>query len=402
MTTKRDVVAVANLSDESPAVTCDRVFETTGDGERYLLRLVDVPIELELDRTRRDHGELIGQLTARTGLSGARTFQGTLSVGTLNLSSHTARSTRAKQLAELSRAPQIDWLRLLEELAIRVVNAERAGGPAVDLRTFQPASESDSIDVHGVRLFDRHPIIGFGDGGAAKSLLALYFAGTIAQQGLRVGYCDWELTGEDHRTRLGALFGADMPEILYLRCARPMTSEAERITRLVREHKIDYLICDSISFACDGRPEDAEVAARYFQALRQIGIGSFNVAHVNKSEDGDQKPFGSAFWHNGARGTWNFKLSSTNEGGREITVGLYNRKTNIGAKLPAVALRITFDADRTRVAPISMATVEDLAAKLPLRDPRDPSEKGEEGSHERCRGHPVQFVKISAVSHAVT
>ena len=34
----------------------------------------------------------------------------------------------------------------------------------------------------------------------------------------------------------------------------------------------------------------------------QIGIGSLHVARVSKALDADQKPFGSAICHNGARG----------------------------------------------------------------------------------------------------
>lgn len=353
-------------SDESPAIQCAREFRAIGDGEGYSLRLLEVPIEFELDRARRDHGELTGQLTVRTGLTGARTYKGILNVGTFNCSSPTARNTRAKQLAELSRAPQIDWLRLIEEFSILVLDAERAGGPAVDLRTVPPASPADSLDVHGFRILHSHPMIAFGDGGSTKSLLALSIAGELAQGGIRVGYADWELSPEEHRTRLEQLFGPRMPELFYIRCSRPMTSEADRIRRLVREHALTYLICDSISFACDGPPEAAEVAARYFQCLRQIGVGSLSLAHTNKSDDADKKPFGSAFWHNGARATWNIKRSETSGDGRSIVVGCYNRKSNLGALQRALGFRIAFDDDRIAIEPVNIASVDDLAGGLPL------------------------------------
>ena len=353
-------------SEESPATTCARDFRMIGDGDGYRLKLLGVPIEFELDRPRRDHHELTGQLTVRTGLSGARTFNGILSTGTFNTSSPTARQTRAKQLADLSRAPQIDWHRLLEEFSILVLDAERAGGPAIDLRTVSPAIAADGLDVHGIKILDRHPMIAFGDGGSAKSLLALSIAGELSNGGLRVGYADWELSPEEHRTRLEQLFGPVMPEIFYIRCARPMTAEADRIKRLVREHALSYLVCDSISFACDGPPEAAEVAARYFQCLRQIGVGSLSLAHTNKSDDADRKPFGSAFWHNGARATWNVKLSETSEDGRTITIGCYNRKSNLAALQRAVGFRVSFDEDRIQFNPVDLATVDDLAKGLPL------------------------------------
>ena len=353
-------------SDDSPAIACEREFRVVGDGEQYLFRLLGVPIEFEFDRPRFDRGDLIGLLTVRTALAGARTYAGVLNAGTMNLSSTTARNTRAKQLLDLSRAPQIDWLRLMEELSIRTLTAVRDGATALDLRTITRAAAVDSLDVDGIRILERHPIFWFGDGGAGKSLLALYIGGELARRGLKVLYADWELEGEDHRDRFESLFGAAMPALFYARCSRPMTAEADRLRRLVRQHDIDYLICDSVAFACDGRPEDAEVAARYFQCLRQIGVGSLNVAHTNKSDESDKKPFGSAFWHNGARATWNVKLSETTDTPGEITVGCYNRKANLSTRQPAVGFRIEFGA-RTRIGRVDLAHVDDLAAGLSLR-----------------------------------
>ena len=316
---------------------------------------------------RFERGDLWGTLTVRTTLSGARRAHGdVLTVGSINLSSADTRHRRARQYSELLQAPQIDVLRLLEGLACRVHDAVRDGEPAVNLPDVAPAAPADSLDVDGIRILDQHPMILFGDGGCGKSLLALYLAGELAKRGLTVLFGDWELSGGDHRERYGRLFGADMPALLYVRCARPMTAEVDRLRRLARQHRADYLVCDSVAFACDGRPEDAEVAARYFQCVRQIGIGSLHVAHVNKSDESDKKPFGSSFWHNGARATWNLKRSDT-EHPSEITVGCYHRKANLGALRPAVGFRITFQPDRTHVTRVDLVNVDDLAAGLSLR-----------------------------------
>jgi hypothetical protein len=117
---------------------------------------------------------------------------------------------------------------------------------------------------------------------------------------VRVGYADWELSGEDHRERLDRLFGDDLPTIHYFRCDRPLIDEADRITREARRLSLEYLILDSAGFGTAGPPEAAEHALAYFRAVRQIGLGSHSLAHINKSETGDQKPFGSSFWHNSA------------------------------------------------------------------------------------------------------
>ncbi|HXG72996.1 MAG TPA: AAA family ATPase [Gemmatimonadaceae bacterium] len=353
---------------EVPSLTqgATREFQCIDEGH-YSLTLPQLGVVFSVDRLRRKWDELIGELTVRCDLSGAQTFDGVLSVGDFNLSTQRAREERARYLSSRSKAPDVDWAGLLEEFVQRVLTAERAGQPAVSLRDLPRPSPDDSIDLDGVRIIDKHPMVLFGDGGTFKSYLALYFAGRLSQQGIRAALFDWELSGEDHRDRLERVFGADMPDIPYVRCSRPLVHEVDRLRRVVREQDINYAIFDSIAFACDGAPEAAEVAGRYFQAVRQLGIGSLHVAHVNKSVEGDQKPFGSAFWHNGARSTWNVKQADAVPGTSQINIGLYNRKANLGPLQPAVGFEVGFTADRTTVRRVQVADVADLAGHLSVR-----------------------------------
>lgn len=354
--------AESSLIDDIP-----RDFRRVDEGH-YRLTLDPLGIEFSVDRLRRKSDELIGELTVRCGLAGARTFDGVLSVADFNLSSQRARQERARYLVSRAQARDLDWEGLLEEFVQRVLTAERTGQPAVSLRDLPRPKPDDTLDVDGLSLLARHPVIWFGDGGAAKSYLALFCAGRLAVGGLRVGLFDWELAGDDHRVRLEHLFGADMPDVKYLRCDRPLIHTVDRLRRTVRDDGLAFAIFDSIAFACDGPPEAAEVAARYFQSVRQLGpIGTLHVAHISKTEGADQKPFGSAFWHNGARATWFVKLAETVPGGNQITIGLYNRKANLGALRPAVGFEITFAADRTAFRRINVADVADLAGHLSVR-----------------------------------
>ena len=140
--------------------------------------------------------------------------------------------------------------------------------------------------------------------------------------------------------------------------------EVDRIKRLVREHQIDFVICDSIGFACHDAPETAAAALGYFQAVRQLGIGSLHIAHVNRSETGDQKPFGSAFFHNSARATWFVK--PTSDDGNPVTLGVFNRKHNLDVLQAPFAIEATFEDARTLFRLADIGAVAEFAGQVPL------------------------------------
>ena len=352
-----------------PLTAMRREFQALGD-DRYRLTIPDVGVTLEVDRLRREHHELIGELSGRCDLPGTRTADGNLSIADLNLSSARARQERAKLLAERANTGnQLDWTAIIEEFCQKVLQADRTGQPAVDLRTLDRPDDPKeaTIEVDGLALLRWHPTVLFGDGGTGKSCLALYIAGRMAEMGVPVGLFDWELCGDDHRDRLERLSPDGMPRVLYARCERPLVHEADRLRRIVRDAGIEYALFDSVAFACDGLPEAAEVAGRYFRAVRQIGGGSLHVAHVSKGENADKKPFGSTFWHNGARSTWYVHLAEGSSDGDVLQIGLFNRKANLGRLRPAVGFSIEFTDERTRFRRTEVADSPDLAVHLTVR-----------------------------------
>jgi hypothetical protein len=300
-------------------------------------------------------------------LPGTRSTDGSLSIADFNVSSARTRSERAKILTERANTQTLDWGAMLEEFCQLVLQTERRGQPAIDLRTLSKPEVDDEIVVDNFALPRRHPTIIFGDGGAVKSYLGLEFVGRMAMQGINVAFFDWELAGEDHRDRLERLFGPNMPRIIYARCERPLPYEVDRLRRIVKENSIEYSIYDSIAFACDGPPESAEIAARYFRAVRQIGGGSLHIAHITKGEGGDQKPFGSAFWHNGARSTWYVEKAESTPDSNSLDVAFYNRKSNLSRLRTPLGFQITFEQQRTVLKLKDVASNPDLAVKLTIR-----------------------------------
>ena len=135
-----------------------------------------------------------------------------------------------------------------------------------------------------------------------------------------------------------------------------------------RDNSIEFIVYDSVAFAGDGPPESAEVAGRYFRAVRQIGGGSLHIVHVSKGENADQKPFGSAFWHNGARSTWYAQVANPDANGVLLQLGLFNRKANLGRLRPSIGFNISFTENRTTFRRTDVADNPDLATKLTIKE----------------------------------
>ncbi|HEY2432041.1 MAG TPA: AAA family ATPase, partial [Vicinamibacterales bacterium] len=278
-----------------------------GDGDRYVLDVPDASIQLELDRPRRERGDLLGELTVRTTLKGARTsVDDVLSRGSFNASSPTVRQARARLCADLARTNgHVDWHRLIEEFATRVLVAESVGQPAVSLRDVPDTGQDDHYDLEGVIVTRRSPSMIFGDAGTGKSQWLLWQLGQLANRGVRVALADWELDALAHKRRLQAMFGTAMPYVLHIACTRPLVYEADRLRRIIVDERIDYLGVDSVAPACHDEPSNAEAATAFFRALRQLAVGSLLVAHTPKAAElGQERPFGSQFWYALCRSIW--------------------------------------------------------------------------------------------------
>lgn len=356
-----------NLTRRTSDALGERLFQQLAE-DRFRLDAPDLGVGLELDRVRRDsRGALVGELIVYCDLAGAITFDGILSAGDLYLTNPKARQERGRLLAARAQA-SIDFESLLEELTLRVCKIERQGEPAVLLSSVTPPEGGEFHHVAGLRLAKRHPAIAFGDGATAKSLIGLHIAGTLQSRGVNVLYCDWEMDATDHRMRLERIFGPDMPAVRYVRCTKPLAYEVDRIRRIVRDEHTHYAVFDSIAVACGGRPEDAEIATNYARAFRALGIGGLHLAHVSKADGADLKPFGSVFWHNFARQTWNTKLESTSADNARLSVAWIPRKTNVGAPNgTATGFDITF-GPRIDIGGRDVATVGALAIHLPLKE----------------------------------
>ena len=112
--------------DENWLAKGPKTFETVDEG-RYRYTIEHAGIVIDVDRLRREHGELIGELTVRCEIAGSRIRENGTTAD-FNFSSLQARQTRAKYLRERARTKdeELDWNTVLEDFIQRVHAAERA------------------------------------------------------------------------------------------------------------------------------------------------------------------------------------------------------------------------------------------------------------------------------------
>jgi hypothetical protein len=363
-------------TDDAPAIAGGREFSAIGDGERYVLTLTDVPIEFEAERLRRFRDDLYAQVTVRCALTGARGFGGDLTVSTENLSSSTSRQRFARTLGNLARAPQIDWARLVEEFAIRMLAAESAGQPSELLTDIPDRTDDGYYDVLGIKFATKGRSSVYGKGDSGKSLFLLFVLGELAKQGVPVTLLDYEWDGFEQKKRARQLWpDGQQPPIRYRHCSRPLRDEAETIRRDILRHNTRYYGLDSIAPACHDKPEFADTAiamARADQYIAGSQAGRLWIGHVIKkndgTDDGNEQIFGSVFWGNLVRVSWFAKAqaSDTRSDGPLICV-FHHRKRNGLPQLPSVGISFQFEAGRIHIQRCDLAAqAPDLAASLPL------------------------------------
>jgi AAA domain-containing protein len=219
----------------------------------------------------------------------------------------------------------------------------------------------------------------FGDGGTGKTYFCLRLALSLATGKEFLGYTPQEATGtlfvdyEDNEktasfrlSRLCADPALNLDPKVAKKFVRylnpqgaPLYTIIPALKKIIQEHNIGLILVDSVASACGAEPEKAEAAAQYYNALKSLNITSLSIAHVTKTEGAKQdKAFGSVFWHNLARNTWNIQGEEDPEeekislsavmGEKSRQLGMFHRKYNSGPKSPPINMRITYGVNNVR------------------------------------------------------
>jgi hypothetical protein len=229
-----------------------------------------------------------------------------------------------------------------------------------------------------------------GDGGVAKSLLALALAVAVAGgsrewlgrrlENGRVLYLDFELDAEEQARRVHQLcYGAGLekpPEdLLYMSAVGHTAREAFGAAReACQKYSVELLIVDSYGVALHGDAEHARDVIgfhqEYIEPLRASGIGVLVIDHQSRLQAGQsyqQKgAFGSVYKGNLARSVIQAEATERAEG--TLTVRLRQKKHNFGPLAEPFDVKLSFSEEAVTLQAVELKAAE-LAEEATLTAP---------------------------------
>ena len=219
-----------------------------------------------------------------------------------------------------------------------------------------------------------------GDGGVAKSLLALALSVAISggcerwlgrevENGPAL-YLDFELDAEEQARRVHQLCrGAELAEppddLLYMSALGYTAREAfTAALEACEEHDVKLLVLDSLGPALQGDAEASRDVISFFsqamEPFRARGVGVLIIDHQSKLQAGQsyqsKGAFGSVYKNNLARSV--IQVEATERGEGTLTLRLRHKKHNFGPLAEPFGATLTFAEDELVLAPIELEAAE--------------------------------------------
>jgi hypothetical protein len=220
----------------------------------------------------------------------------------------------------------------------------------------------------------------FGDGGAAKSTLALS-AGTAIAGGAEkwmgrkvenypVLFADFELDADEQRRRAyqvarGVYLDKPPRDLLYVSgLGRPAGEVLRGCLEVCIQEGVGLLIVDSLGIALQGDSESARDVIRfhheYLDPFRAEDVTLLVIDHQGKTQTGERyqnkRSFGSVYKENLARSV--IQVEPRDQGEALLTLKLRQTKHNFGPKAEPFGAKLTFTEERITVDVHSLDATE--------------------------------------------
>jgi hypothetical protein len=252
--------------------------------------------------------------------------------------------------------------------------------PPVELHTLpRPGPRewvvTDLIPARAVTVF-------YGDGGLAKSLIAMLLGDRITRgqdlfgrrvQQSPVLYLDWELDQEEqarraYRVAAGLGYPSPAPGLFYRQMVLPLSESLSQIRAWVEDLRTSFVVLDSFGLATVGDPTTARDVAPLLAAVSRLPCTSCFVDHVRNLQQGekpeDLRPFGSVYKFNIARSV----IRATRVDGDDVSLSVLLRQTksNFSALSEPLGLKLSFEKERVAFeqVPLSSASFAHATAQL--------------------------------------
>ena len=220
----------------------------------------------------------------------------------------------------------------------------------------------------------------YGDGGVAKSLLALALAVAVSGDSRKwlgrevetcpVLYVDFELDAEEQARRVHQLCrgqGMDTPpeSLLYMSAlGHPAIEAFTAALDACKEHGVGLMVVDSLGPALQGDAEAARDIIGFFQRsvepFRVEGVAVLIIDHQSRLQAGQsyqsKGAFGSVFKTNLARSV--IQAQATERGEGTLTVRLRQKKHNFGPLAEPFGAKLSFTEEAVVLEAVELEASE--------------------------------------------
>lgn len=237
-----------------------------------------------------------------------------------------------------------------------------------------------------------YPTTIYGDGGVAKSMIALSLASTIASNGETwlgwpvvtspVLYLDFELDASEQHRRSRQLARGDYADIpphgLKYISGLGYDTGTTLLTALeaCRELGVEVMVLDSVGLALEGDMESSKDVIGFFRRrledFRAAGVTVLLVDHQSKGGQRyqDKAAFGSVYKGNLVRSSIQVEKKEHDEG--SLTVRVRQKKTNFGSIAEPFGIKLGFSEEAVTLDGVEL-------------DSTDLAEEGTLNSKDRVR-----------------